>query len=93
MIHYATPPTMDVSTMPRKKIADPNLIGPEEAAQFLGVSRATFYRLVAAGLLAGVRTYMPTKGLTGRPTTYYFRADLERWKAERSGETPATEQG
>ena len=87
MIHCATQNPVSV-TMPRKKTADPNQVGPEEAARIIGVSRATFYRLIAAGLLAGVRTYQPTKGLSPRPTTYYNRADLEAWKAARSGETP-----
>ncbi len=53
-------------------------MGPSEAAEYLGVARSTFYRMLRRGELAGVRMYQPTER---RPM--FNRADLEAWKAAR----------
>lgn len=76
MIHYGTLHTTGatVLTMPRH----PDYMGPTEAAEFLGVSRSTFYRLWDAGDFAAVRIYRPSPR---RPL--FHRADLEAWKKAR----------
>lgn len=53
----------------------PLLLGVGDAAAFLGVSRAAFYRLIAAGELPAA---LDVPGCGPR----WRRADLERWAAK-----------
>ena len=85
MIHYGTLHTTGATVviMPR-----PDDVGPTEAAEFLGVSRSTFYRLWDAGAFEAVRIYRPSPR---RPL--FYRPDLEAWLKARGGVVGEAAQG
>lgn len=60
----------------------PALLNKEQAAIYLGVSRATLERLVSLGNIPVVR--MPGTGTAGRPRNMYAVAALDRFIDQRS---------
>lgn len=66
------PDTIRVTMSPRQ--LDPRWLTPDAAADFLGVSRSTFFRLQREGRLADVRTASPHAR-----AKYYWQPDLERF--------------
>lgn len=89
MIPYRTltPALHGTATMP----LDDDWLTLTEAAEVLGISRSTIFRLRAAGQLAGVREYRPpSTGPKGGPSkkVYLHRDDLIRWRDRHAQELP-----
>ena len=61
-------------------------LNASEAAKFLQVSRASFYRMLEDGRLRGVGTYSP-----GERLTLYKHDDLQRWMEGRLGKVAGSE--
>jgi excisionase family DNA binding protein len=75
-----------VSIMPRPRPVQ-GYLSTDKAAELLGVSRSTFYRLLADGELKDVRVYKP------RPVSHprYSEDDLRRWLQARAMPTDPAE--
>ena len=79
----------NTATMPTRE-TNPDWLDPDEAADLLKVARATFYRMIRRGDLAGVREYRPSTRRGRFSPVYYNRADLMKWMEERQTELPGS---
>ena len=74
MLHYPQP-LVTTGPLPMPTL-DPRWLTPDQAAELLGKSRVTIFRMMKDGRLADVRTARPNARVL-----YLWRPDLEKWLA------------